>query len=189
MPFPTKPILNTVYVGILAFLVALSVLPNHAHAQAAAAGNKAVYGTNGVTFSKVWIDASAFWISGTPDLCGIINNILTSNYSQNYPNGAVIDARGLVYPKAQKPITCSIDPFQNVTATSPSTVLLPAAVIPVSTTWTLPNNTKIIGEGVGTLLSAQSGLPTGSYMIEMGSSSSCPAEGCSGVGIEHLKLE
>jgi len=185
---------NTMYVRILALLVGtLSVLPNHAQAQAKAApGNKAVYGTNGVTFSKVWIDASAFWTQfpPAPDLCLLINNILTSvyfNYSQQYPNGAVIDARGLVYPKSLTQIVCTIDPFQGVGATSPSTILLPAAEIPVSTTWTLPNNTKIIGEGVSTLLSAQAQF-TGSYMIAMGSSSSCPAEGCSGVGIEHLKL-
>jgi hypothetical protein len=188
MRLQIKPRSNGLYVGILAFFVgALSVLSNHAHAQGAVTGNKAVYGTNGVTFSKVWIDASGYWTTGTPDLCGIINIILTQNYSQ-YPNGAVIDARGLVFPGQRSPIRCTVDPFQGVGATSPSTILLPAAVIPVSTTWTLPNNTKIIGEGVGTLLSAQAQF-TGSYMIEMGSSSSCPAEGCSGVGIEHLKLE
>jgi hypothetical protein len=179
---------------ILAFLFgALSVLSNHAQAQGSAAGNKAVYGTNGVTFSEVWIDASgsAFWTSGAPDLCGTINTILTStNYSKNYPNGAVIDARGLVFPGAQQPITCSGNPFKNVTATSPSTVLLPSAVIPIGETWTLPNNTKIVGEGPWTWIRANTPANfTGSYMIEMGSSASCPAEGCSGVGIEHLLLD
>jgi hypothetical protein len=166
-----------------------SAQTTHRHRVAkAAAGNKGVYGSSGsVTFSQVWVDASGYWTTGVPDLCGIINGILTaSSYSTNYPNGAVIDARGLVDPGGGS-VLCNGEPFSGVTA--PSTILLPAATIPVSMTWTLPNNTKIIGEGPYTSLQAQNPLRGTAYMIEMGSSDSCPSEGCSGVSIEHLLLD
>jgi hypothetical protein len=155
----------------------------------AAPGNNAVFNSSGgVTFSAAWIDASGYWTTGIPDFCGIINGILTQS---SYPaSGAVIDARGLVYPGGSQQgqtLRCTVsDPFQAVS--KPSTILLPAATIPVLATWTLPNNTKIIGEGAGTILLADSSLRPG-YMIEMGSSSSCPQEGCSGVGVEHVFLD
>lgn len=62
----------------------------------------------------------------------------------------------------------------------PSTVLLPAGAITVSTSWVLPSGTKIIGEGVGmTTLAATSGVTT---LISF-----CRAA-CTGVGVQDLNL-
>jgi hypothetical protein len=197
-----SPAGNRLFIGILALLVSQFVITNCARAQTTTCrqnqvpcfGDKAVYGLVGTSVtvvpSQVWIDASAFWTPGVnPDICGIINGILTSA-TYPYPStGAVIDARGLVYPGSTSGvIACSGNPFLNVTV--PSTILLPAAQIPIHDTWVLPNNTKIIGEGAGTWLQAttKTNAPTG-YLIEMGSSASCPSEGCSGVTIEHIQLD
>jgi hypothetical protein len=71
-------------------------------------------------------------------------------------------------------------------------VLFPASAILITATWTLPNNTKISGEGLNTLLKAIDPDPQhhflGTAMISMGSLDSCPSEGCSGVAVEHLFL-
>jgi hypothetical protein len=37
-----------------------------------------------------------------PDLCVIVNQILTGTYATTYPNGAVIDARGLYNPESTR---------------------------------------------------------------------------------------
>jgi hypothetical protein len=168
-------------------------------------GDKGVYkDSTNVVASADWIDASAFWtkVNGhlaLPDICAIIDNILTNNYSGKYPNGAVIDARGLYDSvDSQVTIACTGTPFDNVNTNPPATtILLPAVTIPISYTWVLPNNTKIVGLGSrtalsanaadGTMLSASTSL-TG-YMIEMGSSN-CPSpQGCTSVAVERLDLD
>ena len=91
--------------SVIAFVILLgcfSVFPSRMAAQFAGAGQKAVYNSsNIVTGSTVWVDLSAWWSSsGTPDLCALIRtNVLTSSYGSStfYPNGTVIDARGLAY--------------------------------------------------------------------------------------------
>jgi hypothetical protein len=170
------------------------VLPKFSQGQAA--GNKGVYNSSpAVAASQVWIDASAFWTSGTtPDLCSIISgSILNSSYSGNYPNGAVIDARGLYYNSSSAAsIGCSGTPFANFTTSSPppTTILLPAATIPVSQTWVLPNNVKIVGENQRTVLSASvsSSWTSGTDVVDMGSSGLCSTP-CSGIAIEHLHID
>jgi len=160
-------------------------------------GQKAVWGVvnhnNTVVGSTVWVDASAWWRgTSTPDLCLLIQqNILESStfYSQNYPNGTVIDARGLVYPGQMT--ACSVDPFGLLSTPPPSTtLLLPSGYITVSVPWTVPNNTRIIGDEQGSRLRAVSNF---SYMIEMGGSNTngdlCPSGGCTSVGLEHLTLD
>jgi hypothetical protein len=184
---------------VLLLLTAFAVLmPGTAAAQTAVAGNKAVYASTGAlgpSPSMAWIDASAFWTSGTqPDLCNIISvNILNGTYPSNYPNGAVIDARGL-YNANGSVINCTGTPFANFnnsTSPPPTTILLPAAHINIPQTWVLPNNMKIVGEAQNSRISAMAkGSFTGSDIIDMGSSSLCPvATPCSGIAIEHLVMD
>ena len=181
--------------------------PTLATAQAQNSANKTVWNANvpPVTAPSVaWIDASAYWnatMANAPDLCGIISiNILNSSYATNYPNGAVIDARGLYNPDPSSTTTtkiaCTGSPFDGLpdnASPPPTTILLPAGNIPISSTWVLPNNTKISGVGGhsdvsastaasgNTVLSATSSF-MGTDMIDMGSSSRCgpPGFGCSG---------
>jgi hypothetical protein len=182
----------------LLLLVGLPVvLPKVILAQSA--GNKAVYqnGTT-VTFSQVWIDASAFWLTNNgnktvPDLCTIIReDILKPSYPTTYPQGAVIDARGLYLnpaaPPAIGPITCTRTPFDYFQSTSPppTTILLPATGIPISQTWVLPNNMKIIGQGQDTVIKPTA---NGIDAIDMGSSNLCLTTPCSGIVVEHLWIE
>jgi hypothetical protein len=115
--------------------------------------------------------------------------VLNSALQQLPPQGAVVDARGIV-PTNGGAQTCGGNPWGSpyITITRPSTVLLPASNIQMASTWILPNNTKISGEGPNTELTAISNF-SGTDMIDMGSSGSCPSEGCSGVAVEHLKLQ
>ena len=170
-------------------LISFVAAPDSARAQVN--GNKAVYGLNRVSPSQVWIDASAFCGSygcSNPqhavDFCAVLNDALQTLP----PQGAVVDARGIV-PSSMGSQTCGGNPWGNpyTSITAPSTVLLPASTINITATWTLPNNTKISGEGRNTILTAI-GSFSGTAIISMGSSESCPSEGCSGVAVEHLKL-
>jgi hypothetical protein len=183
-----------VFRGLLVAILTYSgVLSLSVHAQQ---GDKATYSSGGVSPSQVWIDASAFWTGSPaqPDICLIIDGIIQAGYPN--ASGAVIDARGLYnsVSTSSAAILCSVNPFQHATSSlPPTTVLLPEATIPVTHTWTIPNNTRIVGEGQNTNLIAASPLSAGSYMIEMGYSTSplqlCPTGGfCTSVGVEHLLL-
>jgi hypothetical protein len=181
-------------VSLILFGLAV-VVPIVANAQSASAGNKGVYqNSTTVAPSLVWIDASAFWttsMGNPPDICLILKTILTSSYSTGYPNGAVIDARGLYNSSSTGgSIACTGTPFDNLTAAPPpTTILLGPTAIQISSTWTLPNNTRIVGEGQNTVLSCCTASFSGSFIIEMGSSTFCPLTGCTSVGIEHLVLD
>jgi hypothetical protein len=164
-------------------------------------GNSAIVSnTSGsVAASEAYIDAAPFASTSSPDVCAAINSVFTSStvkYATTYPNGAVIDARG-VLPLAGQNLKCNSNPFANVPATCgpsqnascPSTILLPGQVIAISTEWILPSNTRIIGEGSSvqnytTLGVFASGFPSPA-MIQMGVNSSTLA---TGVVIEHLQL-
>jgi hypothetical protein len=179
-------------------------------------GQKAVWqNSTTVVGSQVWVDLSSWWTSSSnqPDLCQLISlKILNQSYGTqgNYPNGAVIDARG-VYPAGyalqQNPynnVGCTGDPFAGLTGPPPSTtILLPSGYIQANCTWTIPNNTRIVGDEKGTVIAAQANFNstcnhgTG-YVIEMGGVDSttgqnlCPSVGssfvCTSVGIEHVYL-
>jgi hypothetical protein len=167
-------------------------------------GNKTVYNSSGHTApSTAWIDASAYWTSGgAPDPCTILQSILSSGYgSTTYPNGAVIDARGLYNshtPSAGLSCLSTETPFDSLSGLSsappPTTILLPPVAIAISKTWIVPNNFKIVGEGKLSILAA-SGTMTD--MIDMGGEyettglcdfSSGGTTPCSGIAIEHLQL-
>jgi hypothetical protein len=124
------------------------------HAQTCTNGNlgtNAVYnatcsgGNPGIQGSAAFIDAVGFGVLS--NVCLTLKAILSSS---SYPSGAVIDARGLNLNNTS--MTCPStqpSPWSGINATVPSTVLLPAGVISITGAWTLPDGTKIIGEGAG----------------------------------------
>ena len=174
-----------------------SVSPSRVEAQSTR-GQKAVYSSsNSVTPSTVWVDASAFWTSGALDMCTLLqNNVFTPTYGTTYSNGAVIDARGLV--NASNSTACSVDPFDALSGPPPSTtLLLPNGYIDIMKPWTVPNNTRIVGDEQGTRIRANF---SESYMIQMGGTEPtsnkylCPTSGamqlpCTSVGLEHIFLD
>jgi len=175
--------------GILSVLCLLHLINGFVLAQTEAMGNKGVYNSSGsVAASADWIDASAFCgssgCSNSTDFCSVLHQAL----GQVPPTGAVVDARGLVpLSSPTGTYSCSTtmepNPFNGISY--PSTVLLPAYTIVVTSTWILPNNTKLIGQGPSTDLQAVNGL--GGPIIVMGTS--CPSSGCTSIGVEHLLLD
>jgi hypothetical protein len=187
--------------------------------QAQSQGNNAVWGSgSSPAGSAAFIDASAFLAVPPVDICATLYSIISSS---SYPaGGAVIDARGINATNSATDgngnMTCAYSPWSNGSAstTNPATILLPAGYnvgcmgcsgngnIIISQAWTLPNGSKIIGEGPNaglnaTLEAAGSGFNTnyGAVMIQMGSSASgvCPLVNsnpvCTGVAVEHITLE
>jgi hypothetical protein len=134
----------------------------------AQAGNNAIYlGTTCCMPSPAFVDANVF--TGTPvnDFCGKVYAAISGR-----PAGTVIDARGIT-----PSLGCTNTPWWNGTTAivTPTTILLPAGTITISTTWFVPNFTKISGAGSSTVIAAASGFhqPTGlnynsNALIEMG---------------------
>ncbi len=177
---------NCWYTGtILSLFLGSLAAPTVVHAQA---GDKAVYQGSTVVRSRLYIDAS---VQGGADVCAKINNaLLNLANGTNYPGGAaVIDARGV----ATTLFTCAHSPWYNLSTIKSAVILLPSGTIKISSTWTLPSGTKIVGEGgedpalepagqtIGTILQAQSNFGP---MIAMGSTS-----GCQGASVEDLVLD
>jgi hypothetical protein len=170
--------------GLLVCLACFSALPTHA--QNPQQGANAVW-TSGIPSgspvpSYTFVDATQF--SGNSlDFCAQINSALSfvQNHSNLFPSGAVVDARG-VFTSG-----CSSDPFNNITVGS--TLLLPPRIIMIQHMWTMPNNTRIVGESQVVVSTLQAKGLTGD-MIEMGSSTLCTTSSpCSGISIEHLTLD
>jgi hypothetical protein len=142
--------------------------------------------------SSAFIDASMFTASA-PNICGILHSILNG---ASYPlTGAVIDARGL--NSGNTSMTCTTSPWAGIPSPPPSTILLPATganPIVIPSTWVLPANTRLIGEGSsiiatgltpGTTLQVASTFTAPGPMIQFGSSSAC----CSSISVENLTLD
>jgi hypothetical protein len=129
--------------AVMAVLLCMSASQVHGQTQE---GYNAIFKSSsaclsgGCTYSSAFIDASVF--TGT-DFCVKVNNAL----NELPTTGGVIDARGIHLSGGN---TCASSPFTNPnTINKPSTVLLPSGTITISTTWILPNGTKIVGEGGG----------------------------------------
>jgi len=191
--------------SFVAALVGLSFVAP-AGAQLTIPGNDAVYNSSGNTaLSPAFIDASIFLPplgSQATDICDAIYQILRGNHNflkNGYPSsGAVIDARGV---EGTTNLTCTQgSPWTegNNTVSAPSTILLPptpaATPIVIPSTWTLPPNTHLIGEGegilstgftLGTTIQAQSGFA--GAMISLGLSSGCTP--CTGISVQNLTLD
>lgn len=178
-------------------LVAIAMVSGSSkHATAQAVGNNAVYNSSGITYSTAYIDANA--IAGTSsatDICAKINAALNL-----IPSGstAVIDARGV--SNLACPTTGTHTPWSygGTVYTPSSTILLPAGTITTSSAWTLPNGTRLVGEGSGSVISSLTAVTTiqssASTIINMGAGSTtyCPlvnsAYVCTGVSVEDLVI-
>jgi hypothetical protein len=194
---PLGSIFSTVVTVSVAWLL---TFPTPARAQAQ--GENAVYNSAGscntqspCAGSLAIIDASVFVSKQLPDICSVLNYILQKiDQPPIYPNGAVIDARGI---SGSAVLTCSGNPWVGIANPPPSTILLPAttaaAPIVISTTWNLPMNTHLVGQGdnisSGTIIQAcsTSSCFTGSAMIQFGSSTAC-SSAC-GTAVENLLLD
>ncbi|MGA8491568.1 MAG: hypothetical protein WB711_14170 [Terriglobales bacterium] len=185
------------YLSILALLVLVPCLVQ------AQQGDNAVWASRtSIQGSGALVDVAAFCGSGGSsncsgtsfDFCAALNTALT-NLTTLSPAGGVADARGVV--PAPTAISsgggsqhCNSNPFSGIAATNsvPITVLLPASVIKMNATWTLPNNVRLVGEGGYTNLEDQSSTFTGSNLITMGPPGCSSSSICSGISVEHIKL-
>jgi hypothetical protein len=190
--------------AIIAVLVCcFSVSPPPVAAQGSQ-GQDAVYNLRStIVGSSSFIDASMFVGNVTsPNLCSVLNLVLAQVVQPTYPNGAVIDARGLPGTTPPTSMTCSMSPWGSGSSTVsvPSTILLPATganPIVIPSTWVLPPNTHLIGEtsnitssGLtpGTTLQAHTSFIAGTAMVSFGVPSLCTA-GCAGISVENLTLD
>jgi len=173
----------------------LSAFPTVANAQGIQGQNAVYNSSNGVVGSNAFIDASMFPAAGR-DFCGVLKFVLQNiDQPPTYPSGAVIDARGLPGNTGTS-MTCAASPWAGITNPPFSTILLPAGTIVISTTWVLPSNTRLVGEGENNPLSSTPGTtiqtPSGtllSTMIQFGSSLVCSSGVCSGISVERLTLD
>jgi hypothetical protein len=166
-------------------------------------GNNDVFDVHGnQKGSSAFIDAKA--LPPGADFCDTIYSLLTGvpGYPVYPAAGAVIDARGI----SGTALTCTLgSPWLEGTtyANVPSTILLPAGTITISSTWALPSSTRVLGEGsadplqngIGSTSSQQTTIqacnPTGSCfngsaMIQLGDN--CPTPSCMAVSIEDVTL-
>jgi hypothetical protein len=138
------------------------------------------------------------------DLCSVLNYMLTPSHGIVPSYGAVIDARGLPFTTPPTNMTCPSSqpsPWAGISNPPPSTILLPATTptppVKIPSTWILPPNTHLIGEGdnisssttISTTIQATTNFSTSASMIQFGSSSICPSGGCTGISVENLTLD
>jgi len=194
------------FLGIVAVLVCWSsAFPAFANAQGGQ-GQNAVYPASGncCVGSKDFVDASMFGAQNT-DICAVLKFILTPLNGVLSSTGGVIDARGLPGTTGTS-MTCTTSPWAGIANPPPSVILLPAGTIVIPSTWVLPNNTTLIGEGDDLYLGTPQSPPTfattlqackqtvnqcsftGSDMIDLGSSPICGG-GCNSISVEHLALD
>jgi hypothetical protein len=138
------------------------------------------------------IDASAY--AGQMDICSAINTIFTNYSATTY--GIVVDARGFKPGLTQSCPASSPNPWPTISNINfTNVVLLPPGTITLNGTWTLPQHTRLVGQGPSaTVLQAGSTFPK-ARMIEMGNDSICPppdpgsvSHDCPTVQIEHLEI-
>ncbi|HTA24265.1 MAG TPA: hypothetical protein VK763_12080 [Terriglobales bacterium] len=147
--------------------------------------NEVLSGLGAATPSESFIDASTD-TADFPDICKQINVTLAAFQSQTpapATPAVTVDARG-IYGTTANPLSCSINPFNNISGLT-GRLLLGGGVIPTKAQWVVPNRFWIEGIGLsgsGTLMNTviqASGTwcPSGaiSMTIYNGSSSTgCP---------------
>ena len=128
---------------------------------------------------------------GGRNICQIIQYAL-QDYSTNsngvVSNGVTIDTRGI----SSLTCTSTASPWSFLTANFSNIVLLPAGTITIAHSWTLPDDTRLIGEG-STSTIIQAGFNTSNRgIIEMGGTVfACDSNGntnCPWIAVEHLQL-
>ena len=193
---------RTLRVGIFLAFVTLtaSVLLCPGKAVGQSLGNNAVYSSSGTCSPKcaaspAFIDASVSQQLNQTNLCDTLFNIFAGNPpNPAYPApGAVVDARGI----NGTALTCAAGrtPWNNGTTflNVPSTILLPAGTIVISTGWVLPANTHLFGQGdniaSGTVIRAASNVGDMiAYCSSIVPPQNPPPSSCTGIGVEKLVL-
>jgi hypothetical protein len=181
-------------VALLAIWVSASA--TFAEAQGGLGQNAVYNSSNGTVGSSAFIDASVFVGNLNPNICALLHSVLNGSLlgTAGYPAaGAVIDARGL--NSGNTSMTCTAanpSPWAGITNPPPSTILLPAGTIVIPSTWGLPPNTRLVGEGdnigSGTTLQAKANFQASTAMIQFGLSSLCTSA-CTGISVENLNLD
>jgi hypothetical protein len=185
----------------------LSVFPVVVNAQGGQ-GQNAVYPASGncCVGSAAFIDAGMFASNPSQrNICAVLNWVLNPSNGVLATTGAVIDARGVPGITPLVSMKCGASPWAGISAPPPSVILLPAGTIVIPTTWVLPNNTTLIGEGdagltttfATTLQACKQSVNncsfTGTDMIDLGSATVCPLINgvavCNQVSVEHLALD
>jgi hypothetical protein len=153
------------------------------------------------TGSPAFIDASMFVSGLHPNICAILNFVLTTaDQPPTYPSGAVIDARGLNASNTN--MTCTASPWAGITNPPPATILLPAGTIVISHPgWVLPKNTRLIGLGPHSITSNGTAAPVTSIQACKTGNTGCTTfftgdtmitmcgQACSAVSVENLGLD
>jgi hypothetical protein len=172
-------------------------------------GNNAVYknATTCCQESPAFIDASVFASAQRRDFCAVLNFILNPTNAILPPGSPVIDARGLNPNNTS--MKCNSSPWGSGSSylNVASTILLPATgahPIVIPSTWVLPNNTRLVGEGdndpsgstpnttiQACLQTTNSCSWTGPDMdmIDLGTLSVCGPTVCNDVSVESLTLD
>jgi hypothetical protein len=195
-----KNITKEVLGGLFCVVVLIGLVLVFSTGAAAQAGDNAVYNSSGncnsqsqCAASPAFFDASVFVGSVTsPTVCSVLNYVLNTSNHILTSTGAVIDARGVILAGASPTCTSAYpSPWSGISSPPPSTILLPAGVITIPSTWVLPSNTHLIGEGdntsaaINTTLRVSSGTFTApGPIIQFG-----PAAGASGISLEKLTLD
>jgi Pectate lyase superfamily protein len=172
----------------LVFVIGLCGLPTAIYAQVDQTGqNAVVLSTNGQQVtpaaSSAFVDAVPY--AGGTDVCTAIQSILNI-----YPKGVVVDARGVNSGQSQN---CLVDPWDVASQPSSSIILLPSGTITVSKRWTLPSQTRVLGEGPGNTILRVAASFSGGAILQMGGhpvtnvSQGCDL--CFGISIGDLTLD
>jgi hypothetical protein len=172
---------HCLFFGTLAVLLGLS--PLSAHSQT---GRNAVYKSSSLTTpSASFIDLVVATTTG--DICQRINDVLNGiSLAGSSFAGMVVDARGFGSGTSQP---CASNPFLAGMGHTikPSTILLPSGTITIQSTWILPDQTRVFGEGPGqTTLLAHSSFTSPMMQMGISGSSGCT---CFQIVIAHLTLD
>jgi len=163
-------------------LVALYVMCSSAASAQATLGYNIVQGSTGNLDSSSFLDASAF--TGT-DVCAK----LYAAISATYPTGPrVVDGRGLNSGNTTMTCASGSTPWQQGSSSTlhQSIVLLPAGTITINTTWIIPAQTQVFGEGPrNTTIVANTGFS--GDMIEFGGAANCSSQ-CFAIGVSDLMV-
>jgi hypothetical protein len=146
-------------------------------------GNNAVYNNagGGPVASTAFVDVSAFDTVATDDICTKMHGALASIPK----GGTLVDARGINISNSANDgsghLTCSSNPWNGIS--KPSKALLPTGTIIITTSWILPDQTQVFGEGSSqTILQASTSFI--SPMMLMGAA--CPNAGGTSTFAEHI---
>jgi hypothetical protein len=167
--------------GYAVVLLTLCVtLPSASSAQTL--GDNIVQGATGYLDSSSFLDASAYTGS---DICAQLYAAIKATYPTS---PRVVDGRGLNSGNTTMTCASGSTPWQQGSASTlhPSIVLLPAGTITISTTWVIPTQTQVFGNGPrNTTILANTGFS--GDMIDFGGAVNCSSQ-CFAIGVSDLMV-